>query len=246
MIHPARVNQLLAALPDDELARISPRLVPVPLRARQRLHKRDEPLLRVLFPGRTLCSLVLTMEGGASAEIAVVGAEGMVGVEAALGVRVSTCDAAVQVAGEAHAFAMSVDAFQEELANCPVFESCVRNYAQAFVGFVMQSVACNARHSVDARCCRWLLHAHDRLGTEQLALTHELLSTMLGVRRPTVTLVINDLVRAGIVSTSRGLIRIIDRRALEARACSCYRTVTEIYGMRARGEPKVVPAPSIL
>ena len=110
----------------------------------------------------------------------------------------------------------------------------------------MQSVACNARHSVDARCCRWLLHAHDRLATDDLALTHDLLSTMLGVRRPTVTLVMNDLAHAGIVSTSRGLIRIVDRTALEARACACYRIVTEIYGMRVRGEAKVVAGASIL
>jgi CRP-like cAMP-binding protein len=94
----------------------------------------------------------------------------------------------------------------------------------------MQSVACNARHSVDARCCRWLLHAHDRLATNDLALTHDLLSTMLGVRRPTVTLVINDLADAGIVSTSRGLVRIVDRAQLEARACECYRTVSKLVG----------------
>ena len=245
-MHRASLNHLLAALPEDERARIAPQLTPVALRGRQVLHKRDEPLQHVLFPSRMLCSLVLTMADGASAEIAVVGGEGVVGVEAALGVRVAACDATVQVAGEGHAMAMAVSAFQAELANCPAFESRVRNYAQAFVGFVMQSVACNARHSVDARCCRWLLHAHDRLAADDLALTHDLLSTMLGVRRPTVTLVMNDLAHAGIVSTSRGLIRIVDRTALEARACACYRIVTEIYGMRARGEAKVVAGASIL
>ena len=113
----------------------------------------------------------------------------------------------------------------------------------------MQSIACNARHSVDARCCRWLLHAHDRLATDDLALTHDLLSTMLGVRRPTVTLVANELAHAGIVSTSRGLIRIVDRAALEARACVCYRTVTKIHAMSGPGEqganvaiPRAAPA----
>jgi CRP-like cAMP-binding protein len=245
-IHPASVNQLLAALPEDEIARISPQLMPVPLRARQVLHKRDERLMRVLFPGRALCSLVLTMEDGASAEIAVVGVEGIIGVEAVLGVRVASCDATVQVAGEGHAVAMSIDALQAVLESCPVFESRTRNYAQAFVGFVMQSVACNARHSVLARCCRWLLHAHDRLAPEELALTHDSLATMLGVRRPTVTLVMNDLAHAGIVSTSRCLISIVDRIALQARACACYRIVTDIYDMRASSEPKVVPATSTL
>lgn len=197
-------------------------------------------LKQVLFPGRALCSLVLTMEDGASAEIAVVGREGVVGVEAALGVRVAACDATVQLAGEGHAFAMSVDTFQEELAKSAVFESIVRKYARGFVGFIMQSVGCNARHSVDERCCRWLLHAHDRLATDEMALTHDLLSTMLGVRRPTITLVMSDLSQAGIVSTRRGLLRIINREALEARVCDCYRTVADIDGARTLREPKLV------
>jgi CRP-like cAMP-binding protein len=224
------MNQLLAALPMDELARIAPQLSYTPLRAREVLHKREAPLRQVFFPGRTLCSLVLTMEDGATAEIAVVGSEGIVGIEAALGVRVAASDATVQVAGDAGAFAMTVDAFREAMESSPVFESLVRRYAETFVRVVMQSVACNARHAVDERCCRWLLQAHDRLATDDLELTHDLLSTMLGVRRPTVTLVISDLVNAGVVSTSRGMVRIVNREALEARACKCYRAVPNIYG----------------
>ncbi len=164
------LNNLFATLPHEELARISPHLMPVPLRARQVLHKRDQPMKHVVFPGRALGSLVLTMEDGASAEVAVVGREGVVGVEAALGVRVAACDATVQLAGEGHALAMSVDAFQDELANCPVFESTVRKYAQGFLGFIMQSAACNARHSINERCCPWLLHAHNRLATDEMSL----------------------------------------------------------------------------
>ena len=228
----ATLNHLLAALPADEVTRISSHLTPLPLRARQALYKRDQPLKHVVFPSRTLCSLVMTMEDGASAEIALVGPEGVIGVEAALGVRVAACDAAVQVAGEGHGFAMSVEAFQTELGRCPVFESVIRKYAQGFVGFIMQSIACNARHSVDERCCRWLLLAHDRLGTDEMALTHDLLSTMLGVRRPTVTLVMSDLAEAGLVSTGRGALRIINREGLEARVCTCYEAVADIYGVR--------------
>lgn len=223
-------NHLLAAVPEDELARISSQITHVPLKARQVLYKRDEPLKDVFFPGRTLCSLLLTMEDGASVEIAVVGPEGIIGIESMLGVRVAACDATVQVEGDGHALAMNVDVFRAALDTCPAFASLAGNYAQAFMEFVMQSVACNARHSVDARCCRWLLHAHDRLATNDLALTHDLLSTMLGVRRPTVTLVINDLARAEIVSTSRGLVRIVDRARLEARACDCYRRVSKVVG----------------
>jgi CRP-like cAMP-binding protein len=238
-------NALLAALPEDELARITPHLTAHSWHARQTLYKRDEPLKTVFFPGRALCSLLLTMEDGDSAEIAVVGREGIVGIEALLGVRVATCDAAVQVEGDGQALAMNIDAFRAALETCPTFERLVRRYAQVFLSFVTQSVACNARHSVDARCCRWLLHAHDRLASEDLALTHDLVSTMLGVRRPTVTLVLNDLANAGIVSTSRGSVRIVDRAKLEARACDCYRRVSEVYDAHATPESKLVAGVSI-
>jgi CRP-like cAMP-binding protein len=223
------VNHLLAALPPEDAARVSPHLTLAPLRARQVLYKRDEPLKQVFFPGRSLCSLLLTMEDGASAEIAVVGPEGVVGVEIALGMRSAACDAAVQVAGEGYAFVMNADTFRGEIARPGMFGVLVQNYARAFLGFVTQSVACNALHSVEARCCRWLLHAQDRLASSDLPLTHDLLSAMLGVRRPTVTLVLNDLTQAGMISTSRGLLRVVDRHALEGRACDCYRAVTAIF-----------------
>src|SRR5687767_13834087 len=228
--HPYSVgNHLLTALPEDELAHLSSHLTLAPLRTRQVLYKRDEPLKQVFFPGRSLCSLLLTMEDGASAEIAVVGPEGIVGVEIALGLRSAACDAAVQVAGEGYAFVMNADTFRSEIARPGMFGVLVQNYARAFVGFVTQSVACNALHSVEARCCRWLLHAQDRLASADLPLTHDLLSAMLGVRRPTVTLVLNDLTQAGMITTSRGMLRIVDRQALEGRACDCYRAVTGIF-----------------
>jgi CRP-like cAMP-binding protein len=223
------INHLLAALPPEDAARISPHLTLAPLRARQVLYKREEPLKQVFFPGRSLCSLLLTMEDGASAEIAVVGPEGVVGVEVALGLRSAACDATVQVAGEGYALVMNVDTFRSEIARPGVFGVLVQNYARAFIGFVTQSVACNALHSVEARCCRWLLHAQDRLASSDLPLTHDLLSAMLGVRRPTVTLVLNDLTQTGMLSTSRGMLRIVDRHAVETRACDCYRTVTGIF-----------------
>lgn len=243
------VNQLLTALPPDDYARIASHLSLAPLGARQVLYKRDEPLTQVFFPGRSLCSLVLTMEDGASAEIAVVGPEGVVGVEVALGLRVAPCDATVQVAGEGHALVMGADAFRAELARGGAFDIAVQKYARAFMGFVTQSIACNALHSVDARCCRWLLHAQDRLAASELPLTHDLLSAMLGVRRPTVTLVLSDLTHRGIISTSRGRVHIIDRAGLEARSCDCYRAVKAMFegGTAAHGwlpRSKVVSAPS--
>jgi len=219
-------NRILAALPADESRRISGLLTTRSLTSRQMLRRRGEPVHEILFPSRTLCSLIITMDDGNAAEIAVVGAEGLIGVEATLGISaVAASDGQVQVAGDGLAQAMSVDAFQRELERKGIFHSLVTSYAQAFTGFVTQSVACNGLHSADARCCRWLLHAQDRLATRELPLTHELLSTMLGVRRPTVTLVIAELIRAGIIETSRGVIRIVDLAALEGRSCECYKVV---------------------
>jgi CRP-like cAMP-binding protein len=222
-------NKLLAALPADDYARIASHMTLVPLHARQVLHKRDEVLTQVVFPSRALCSLVVTMENGATAEVALVGPEGLVGVEAAFGQRIASCDAIVQVAGDGHALSMSIDAFRAELAKSPAFASAMSRYAQAFVAFLMQSVACNGLHHVEARCCRWLLHAQDRLETNDLPLTHDQVSTMLGVRRPTVTLVMNSLVQAGIITPSRGMIRIVDREKLERRSCECYGMVSGVY-----------------
>jgi CRP-like cAMP-binding protein len=181
------------------------------------------------------------MEDGASAEVAQVGPEGFLGVEAAIGQRVQpigSSDAIVQAAGDGYAFTMPVDAFRAELAESPAFASVVRGYAQSFLGFVMQSVACHARHAVEARCCRWLLHAADRLGTTDLPLTHDLMSMLLGVRRPTITLIMKSLAQAGIVSPSRGMIRITERAMLESRACECYRKASVFYAGRvASGQP---------
>jgi CRP-like cAMP-binding protein len=234
-------NHLLAALPADDYARISSHLTSMPIRARQVLHKRDEPLNHIVFPGRALCSLIVNMEDGASAEVAQVGPEGFLGVEAAIGQRIqpiASSDAIVHAGGDGYAFTMPVDAFRAELAESTAFASVMRGYAQSFLGFVMQSVACNARHAVEARCCRWLLHAADRLGTADLPLTHDLMSMLLGVRRPTITLIMNGLAQAGIVSPSRGMIRITERAMLESRACECYRKAVGFYaGRAASGQP---------
>jgi CRP-like cAMP-binding protein len=223
------LNHLLGALPSEDHKRIAGDLKLVELKARQTLQKRGEPLREIYFPNRCLCSLVVSMADGATAEITVVGAEGFIGVDAVLGLSHATCDANVQMVGDGIGQSMSVGAFRRELDWHGALYSHATKYAQAFVGFVTQSVACNGLHSAEARCCRWLLHAQDRLGTNEFPLTHDLLSTMLGVRRPTVTLIVADLVREGIVSTSRGLMRINDRVALEARACECYQAVKRLF-----------------
>src|SRR2546421_825053 len=141
------VNHLLAALPASDYQRIIRHLAPCDLKARQTFHRRGEPLRYIYFPSRSLCSLVVAMAEGTAAEIAVVGAEGFIGVEAVLGFTLATCDAIVQVAGDANALVMEIEAFRHELdQRAPLF-SLVTAYTQAFVGFITQSVGCNGLHS---------------------------------------------------------------------------------------------------
>ena len=221
-------NRLLAALPPDEYQRILPELVVHPLCLRQVIHKHGERLSQVWFTGRGICSITSAMEDGGVVEVATVGNEGFVGVGAALGDSFASGDAFVQVQGDP-ALVMSVDAFHRELNRRGPFHDLVSRYAQAFMGLIMQSVACNGLHSAEERCCRWLLMTHDRVQQDEFALTHEYMAMMLGVRRPTVTLVMAELTNAGIISHMRGRIRIADRKGLEDASCECYRSVKNLY-----------------
>jgi CRP-like cAMP-binding protein len=141
-----------------------------------------------------------------------------------LGDPIASGDAIVQVEGDG-AYAMSVPAFRREMDRRGAFHDLMSRYAQAFVGLIMRSVACNGLHSAEERCCRWLLMTHDRVMQDELPLTHQYMAMMLGVRRPTVTLVMAQLTKSGIISHGRGRIRIVDRPALEEASCECYRSV---------------------
>jgi CRP-like cAMP-binding protein len=222
------MNSLLADLPPDELHRLSAELTWRPLKVRQVLHKHGEPISEVYFPGRSVCSITNMMEDGGVVEVATVGREGLVGVGAILGNPIATGDAFVQIPGDLAAV-MSIDAFSRELDRRGPFYENVTRYSQAFVSLLMQSVACNGLHSAEERCCRWLLMTHDRIGQDEFPLTHEFLAIMLGVRRPTVTLVMAELARRGIVSHVRGHVRIVDRHGLEAASCECYRNVRLLF-----------------
>ena len=217
-------NTLLASLPADEYSRMSSELTLRPLKVRQVLQKHGEPISEVYFPGRSVCSITNVMDDGSIVEVATVGREGLVGISAVLGAPVASGEAVVQIAAEPAAV-MGIDAFRREMERQGAFFDAVTRYAQAFVNMLMQSVACNGLHSAEQRCCRWLLTTHDRIGQDEFPLTHEFLAVMLGVRRPTVTLVMADLAKAGTVAHVRGHIRIVDRKGLEARSCECYRNV---------------------
>jgi CRP-like cAMP-binding protein len=229
-------NSLLASLPPDDYRRVSSELTWRPLKVRQVLHKHGEPLSEVYFPGRSVCSITNAMEDRGVVEVATVGREGLVGIAAVFGSSIATGEAFVQVAGEPAAV-MSIDGFRREMERKGAFYDRVTRYSQAFVNMLMQSVACNGLHSAEERCCRWLLMTHDRVGQDEFALTHEFLAIMLGVRRPTVTLVMANLARAGIVSHVRGHVRIVDRKGLEESSCECYRNVRMVFD-RLLGMPE--------
>jgi CRP-like cAMP-binding protein len=221
------MNRLLASLPPDDFQRVSSELTWRPLNVRQVLHKHGEPLAEVYFPGRSVCSITNVMEDGSVVEVATVGSEGLVGISAVFGAPVASGEAFVQIAAEPAAV-MSIDAFRREMERRGAFYDRVTKYSQAFVNMLMQSVACNGLHSAEQRCCRWLLTTHDRIGQDEFPLTHEFLAIMLGVRRPTVTLVMAELARAGVVSHVRGHVRIADRKGLENASCECYRNVRTV------------------
>jgi CRP-like cAMP-binding protein len=222
------MNTLLSSLPPDDYMRVYAQLTWRPLKVRQTLHKHGEPISEIFFPSRSVCSITNAMEDGGIVEVATVGREGLVGIGAVLGNSISSGDAFVQVAGEPTAV-MSINAFRREMERHGPFYDVVTRYSQAFVALLMQSVACNGLHSAEQRCCRWLLMTHDRIAQDEFPLTHEFLAIMLGVRRPTVTLVMAELARAGIVSHVRGHVRIVDRAGLEGASCECYRNVRAVF-----------------
>jgi len=220
-------NRLLAALPAADYARIVPSLTVIPLKLKDILHKPGEPIREVYFPGGGFCSMLTVLEDGGMVEIATVGREGMVGVSAVLDGTPVTSAAMVQ--GETDTcYRMKVDAFRREVDRRGAFHELMAHYAQALFGFVAQSTACNAIHSVEQRLARWLLMALDRMGSDEFPLTQEFAAMMLGASRPTVTVVAGTLQRAGLIKYRHGHVTIVDRENLEAASCECYRAATNL------------------
>jgi CRP-like cAMP-binding protein len=213
-------NQLLAVLPAAEYRRLAADLTYRSVRPREVLYKYDQPMPELFFPQDAICSIVRTIDG-AGVEIAMIGRDGVVGIGAVIGAMNAIGDVVSHTHGGGHTLKM--DIFEREMAKRGPFCEVLTSYSHVFVNMAMQTVACNGLHSAVERTCRWLLMTADRAGRDDCRITHETLAAMLGVRRPTITLVIGDLTRRGILAPSRGGIRIIDRRALEAASCECYR-----------------------
>lgn len=214
-------NKLLASLPAADYRRLLSVLHPISLPFQHVLLKPDETLRRIYFPGGGACAITQIMRNGRIVEVATVGNEGFIGVNALFGGNRWLAGAVVKAAdGAAHA--MSVSAFQREMNRRGPFSRLINRYAEVFVAFLMRSVACNALHSVDERCARWLLTTRDRIGRNEFPMTQEFLAVMLGVRRPTVTLALSALQRAGLIDYGHKRIVILDRPGLKATSCECY------------------------
>jgi len=216
-------NRLLGALPAAEFARIEARLEPVPLRLGDVLYEPGQRLAHAYFPTTSIVSLHYVLESGASAETAGVGHEGMVGVSLFMGGASTSSSAAVQTAGRA--WRLDRRLLIEEFDRGGLLQRVLLRYAQALATQMFQTAACNRHHSLEQQLCRWLLTTLDRLPTNELVMTQELVASMLGVRREGVTEAAGNLQRAGLISYRRGHISVLDRPGLEKHACECYAVV---------------------
>jgi CRP-like cAMP-binding protein len=224
---PPPANKLLAALPADVYARLAPTLGTTSLALKRFLHKPGEPIDQLYFPGGGFVSVVTVLKDGSMVEVATIGREGMLGMSAALNRDPSPSASMVQAETDI-CYTMSAQAFRQEMDRRGAFYDLLTRYGQALVGFIMQSTACNAVHSVEQRLSRWLLMAHDRVGKDEFPLTQEFAAMMLGTSRPTVTVVAGTLQKAGLIKYHRGRVTVVDRKDLEAASCECYRAATDL------------------
>jgi CRP-like cAMP-binding protein len=223
-----RQNRLLDALPEAEYEQLLPDLEPAPLPLGKVLYESGEEQSHVYFPTDAIVSLRYVMENGASAEIAVVGNEGIVGIALFMGGETMPNRAVVQSAG--HAYRLKGPVLKRELARFgarrdSTLQPLLLRYTMALVTQMAQTAVCNRHHSIDQQLCRWLLLSLDRLPSDELDMTQELIANMLGVRREGVTEAAGRLQSAGLIRYSRGHIKVLDRPGLEARVCECYEVV---------------------
>jgi len=218
-----RQNRLLRALPLADYESLRPHLESTPMELGAVLYESGSQLRHVYFPTTCIVSLLYVMLDGSSAEIAVVGNEGIVGVALFMGGETTPSRAIVQSAG--HAFRLRADYLKQEFKRAMSLQHLLLHYTQALLTQMAQTAVCNRHHSVDQQLCRWLLLSLDRLPSNKLTMTQELIANMLGVRREGVTEAAGQLQRSGLISYKRGQITVLDRPGLEAQCCECYRVV---------------------
>jgi CRP-like cAMP-binding protein len=216
-------NHLLGAIPEAEWQRFSRYLTPIVMALGDVIYESGTDQPYVYFPTNSIVSLLYVMHDGSSAEIAIVGNEGLVGISLFMGGGTTPSRAVVQSAG--HAFRMKAQFIRDEFFLAGPVQQLFLRYTQALLTQMGQTAVCNRHHSVDQQLCRWLLMSLDRLSSNELAMTQELIANMLGVRREGVTEAAGKLQRAGVIEYNRGRIRVLDRARLESRACECYEVV---------------------
>ena len=216
-------NLLLDALSAAELKRIRKHLEPVDMPLGKVIYESGRHIEHVYFPTNSIVSLLYVLENGASAEIAVVGKDGVVGVSLFMGGETTPSRAVVQSAGSA--FRMSGAVMKEEFNRGRTMQHLMLRYTQALITQMAQTAVCNRHHSVDQQLCRWLLLSIDRLEAPEITMTQELIANMLGVRREGVTEAAGKLQKAGVISYRRGHIQVLDRTKLESMSCECYEVV---------------------
>ena len=221
--HNPRQNHLLAALPAQDRERLLPHLERVPMPLGHVLYESGSELRHVYFPTTSIVSLLYVMIDGASAEIAVVGNDGILGVALFMGGETMPNRAVVQSAG--HAYRLQGALLKQEFSRSGELQHLLLRYTQALLTQMAQTAVCNRYHSLDQQFCRWLLLSLDRLPADELVMTQELIANMLGVRREGVTEAAGNLQRAGLIEYQRGRITVLDRAGLEARTCECYAVV---------------------
>ncbi len=222
-LHHPRDNHILAALPEEEAARLAPQLTLVEMPLAMSVYESGARQRYIYFPTDSIVSLLYVLQNGASAEIAVVGNEGAVGVSLFMGGGTTPSKAIVQSAG--FAYRLSSRALKDEFDRHGYMQLLLLRYTQSLITQMAQTAVCNRHHSVDQQLCRWLLLSLDRLSGTHLTMTQELIANMLGVRREGVTTAAGKLQKLGVIHYVRGRITVIDREKLEELSCECYAVV---------------------
>ena len=218
-------NQFLASLAPAVRAELEPHLHLVHLEKKEVLFRAYEPLRVVHFPSTALISFVSRLESGETLEVGIVGRDGPAGIALFPGIASMSCDGIVQIPGMAHR--ISADVLRRQLLSNESLSSTIARFAQVLLMRSMQLSLCNMFHPVEQRCIRWLLAVNDLTNHDEIPLTHDLIATMLGVHRPTVTLVLGALQKAGLVTEHRGGVVIRERERLEAACCECYHVMRD-------------------
>ncbi|HEY0079601.1 MAG TPA: Crp/Fnr family transcriptional regulator [Pyrinomonadaceae bacterium] len=220
-------NHLLASLPREDYERILPHLGRVSFTLGEVVYESGGQMDHIYFPTTVIISLLYTMENGSSAEMGMAGKEGVVGVALFMGGNTMPNRAVVQSAGSA--VRMKAQVLRDEFARGGAFQRLLLRYTQALLTQMSQTAVCNRLHAIEHQLCRWLLLSHDRIASDELVMTQELIANMLGVRREGVTAAAGRLQEQGLISYVRGRIQILDRPGLEATVCECYKVVKDEY-----------------